>query len=63
MGRFKIKGIRILMELVDLLFFLILFIFISVIFGLGIIATVIVMLINETTPKRDKNEHKQNIRR
>lgn len=51
------------MELVDLLFFLMLFIFISVIFGLGIIATVIVMLINETTPKRDKNEHKQNIRR
>lgn len=51
------------MELVDLLFFLMLFIFISVIFGLSIIATIIVMLINETTPKRDKNEHKQNIRR
>lgn len=58
MGRFKIKGVKILMEMIDLLFFVILFIFISLIFGLSIIATIVVMLINEMTPKKDENEHK-----
>jgi hypothetical protein len=63
MGRFKIKGIRILMEMLDLIFFTVLFIFLFIIFGLSLIATMVIMLINDVTSKKDKNEHKQNIRR
>jgi hypothetical protein len=63
MGRFKVKGIRILMEMLDLIFFTVLFIFLFIIFGLSLIATMVIMLINDVTSKKDKNEHKQNIRR
>lgn len=51
------------MEMLDLIFFTVLFIFLFIIFGLSLIATMVIMLINDVTSKKDKNEPKQNIRR